>query len=75
MHIDARALETHELVLKIREILAAGHGNDLNIEILISTKAEAKKVTAFVSMSGCKSEIDKKDSYYIMRIKGTPCCA
>ncbi len=75
MHIDARELEYQELVLKVREILASCHGNDVNIEILISTLAEAKKVKSFVSMSGCKSEIDKKDSYYIMRIKGTPCCA
>lgn len=74
MHIDARELEYQELVLKVREMLTSKHGNDVNVEILISSIDDAKKVKAFVSMSGCKSEIDKKNSYYIMRIKGTPCC-
>ena len=75
MYIDARTLEHQELVLKIREILAAKHGCEVNIEILISTMAEVKKIKAFVTMSGCNAEVDKKDDSYIMHVTGAPCCS
>lgn len=75
MFIDARTLEHQELVLKIREILAAKHGCEVQIEILISTMAEVKRIKAFVTMSGCKVEIDNKDDYYIMYVTGAPCCS
>ncbi len=75
MKIDARDLDLQELFIKLKEVLASKLGCDVNIEILINTLADTKKITAFVSMAGCRTEIDKKDNYYIMHVKGTPCCA
>lgn len=75
MYIDARILEHQEVVLKIREILAEKHGCEVQIEILVSTMAEVKRIKAFVTMSGCIVETDKKDNYFIMHVTGAPCCS
>lgn len=75
MNIDARQLDSLTLFLKLKEILEASHGIDVNIEIRISTAAETKKIKTFISMSGCRADIEKIEDYFIMRIRGTPCCA
>jgi len=75
MQIDARELGLEELLKQLKEILASQRGCDVDIDILLRTKRDEKKITAFVSMSGCAAHIDKKDNYYIMHISGTICCA
>ncbi len=75
MQIDARKLGIEELLRKLKEILASQHGCDVDIDILLSTTEDAKKITAFVSMSGCTAHVDKNNNYYIMHISGTICCA
>jgi hypothetical protein len=75
MHIDARELDLKDLFIKLKEILASKLGCEVSIEVLVNTSDDAKRLTAFVSMSGCRTEIDKKDNYYIMQITGIPCCA
>ena len=74
MHIDARELEISELLKKIKEILSAQRCGEVDVELQVNTVADAKKVEAFVSMSGCSAGIDKKDNYYIIHVKGNPCC-
>ena len=74
MQIDARELDLQELLKKLKEILSSRCGSTLDIDILVNTLSEAKKITGFVSMSGCTAEIDKKDNYLIIHVRGIPCC-
>jgi len=75
MEIDARELDMQDLFKKLKENLSCKCGSDVSIDILLNTTEEARKISAFVSMSGCKTEIDKKGECYIMHISGTPCCS
>lgn len=72
--VDARELDSQELFLKLNDILSSKWGKDVFIEILIDTFTATKKVKAYISMTGCKTEIEKKEGYYIVRVTGTPCC-
>lgn len=76
MHIDARELEQQELFTRLKEILASnGKCGEVKVEILAGTLAEAKKIGGFAAMSGCRTEIEQKDDYYTVYIKGMPCCS
>jgi hypothetical protein len=75
MLIDARKLKSQELFLQLRDILGSKRGCNVQIEILINTLKDTKKVKAFVSMSGCNTNVEKKNDYYILHVSGTPCCA
>lgn len=74
MRIDARGRDIQDLLKELREFLASKRECYLSIEILIGTMEDAKKTAAFLTMSGCTTEIEKKDNYYIMYVKGIPCC-
>jgi hypothetical protein len=74
MHFDARDLDSKELFLRLRDILASNRGSEVDLEIKIRSAGETQRVKAFVSMSGCRSEIEKTEECYIMRISGSPCC-
>ena len=75
MKIDARELDSKELLLRLKNILGSRCEDKVDIEILMSSVSETKKVESFVSMSGCQSTVDKKEGYYIMRVWGNPCCS
>lgn len=72
--IDARRLKPEELFMKLKEILESKMGMNVLIEILLDRHSAAKKVRAFVSMTGCQTELEEKDGYYVMRVTGSPCC-
>ncbi len=74
MHIDARELESHDLLIKLKEILSSNRECNMSIDILVKTVSDAKKIIGFVSMSGCTAEIDKKDNFCIIHVRGIPCC-
>jgi hypothetical protein len=74
MSIDARDIELRELFVKLREIMRASCGKDVAVDILIRNCADAGKVTTFVSMSGCRTSIEKKGEYSIVHISGNACC-
>ena len=75
MQLDARDIELRESLFRIREVLTSTYGNDIFIEVLVNTHADAKKVEAFVLMSGLSTTIDKKDGHYLLSIRGFACCA
>ncbi len=75
MIVDARTLETRELLLRMREVLADNCGREVFIEVFLSAENETKRLKAFVSMSGCQTIVEKKEGYYIVRITGNVCCA
>lgn len=74
MIIDARNRELKELFVKLKEILESKVGTDVFIEILIDPFTDVKKIKSFVSMSGCRTDVEEKGEYYIVRLTGTPCC-
>jgi hypothetical protein len=75
MIVDARALDLKELLLRMRDVLADRVGQEVSVEVLLSTAAETKRLRAFVSMSGCLTTVEKKDDYYVVHITGSVCCA
>jgi hypothetical protein len=72
--IDARNIELHDLVIKLKDLLSTKLGEDVEITISIATWENAKKIKTFFSMSGCQSIVNKKDEYYIIEVTGNPCC-
>jgi hypothetical protein len=75
MVIDARGVELKELFVKLKEILSTdGRCGDVCIEILLDTHNAAQKVRAFVSMTGCQTEIKEKKGCYVLYVTGSPCC-
>jgi hypothetical protein len=74
MQIDARDLEVQDLLTRLKDILSAKRGSDVNIEILSSSRDDTIKTKSFVDFSGCQTKIEKKEGYYIIRITGSPCC-
>lgn len=73
--IDARNDEVQVLLKKLKDVLASAHGADIEIDILVKNASDANRVKAFITMSGGRTEIDKKDNYYIIHVKGYLCCA
>lgn len=74
LRFDARGIGNHELFIKLREELASAKGREVSIELLTDTSDSAKKVEAFVAMTGCSSETRENNGYFIVTIKGSPCC-
>ncbi len=75
MIVDARTIDTRELLLQMRDILADKCGQDVSIEVFLSGEGDTRRLKAFVSMSGCQTIVEKKEGYYIVRITGNVCCA
>lgn len=74
MRIDARKLDLQDLLKQLKDILSSKRGCEVSIEVSINTVSDAKRVKAFAAMSGCNTDIDKKDNYYIIHVKGISCC-
>jgi hypothetical protein len=75
MVLDASNLETRELLLQLRELLASQCNLEVRIEVILGTKVDAKRVKAFVSMSGCSVEISDAEGRRTLLITGSVCCA
>ena len=73
--LDTSTQSLESIFLKLKEILASKFGSEVSIKVLTNSEADAKKVKAFVSMSGCQANVDKKNECYIIHITGSPCCA
>jgi hypothetical protein len=73
--LDANNETLESIFLKLKEILASKLGSEVSIKVLTNSQADANKLKAFVSMSGCQTTLDKKDECYIIHITGSPCCA
>jgi len=65
----------HEVLLELREVLKANCGaEEVFIDVLLATMRDAKRVRAFMSMSGCSTNIDKADGHFVVRASGRACC-
>jgi len=73
--LDVNTQSLENIFLKLKEILASKLGSEVSIKVLTNSQADANRVKAFVTMSGCQTTIDKKDECYIIHITGSPCCA
>jgi len=74
MVIDARKMELHELFMKLKNFFHDRCGQELNVDVMIDTYHNAKRIAAFSSMSGCRTNIEKKEGYYFVHITGSACC-
>ncbi|MEW6602923.1 MAG: hypothetical protein AB1499_18270 [Nitrospirota bacterium] len=74
MEIDGREMDVQELLKQLKDIMSSKRECFLSIDVLTKTMSDAKKITGFASMSGCTAEIDKKDDYCIVHVRGIPCC-
>ncbi len=72
MQLDARDLKPEELFRKLKQMLSSCGSNE-SIEVLVCDRVTAKKVKAFVSMSGCPVEIEQKGHFFILRITENTC--
>jgi hypothetical protein len=75
MEIDVRNGTLDDLFHRLKDHLACHIGQEVDIEILVDTVSDAKKVETFVSMSGCRSRTEKRDDHYYLHVTGSPCCA
>ncbi len=75
MHIDARNLDSNELLSKLKDLMASSHGCEVDLEVIVSLASESKRVKSFAAMSGCRTEVTIQEGYYIMHITGSPCCS
>ncbi|MCC6347344.1 MAG: hypothetical protein IT388_09190 [Nitrospirales bacterium] len=73
MVIDARGTESRELFLRLREIFARNCTSEISLEVLLSSRQEAKKTKAFAGMSGYRTALDAGEGYYSVRITGVSC--
>ncbi len=73
--LDANNETLESILLKLKEILSSKYGSEVSIRVRTNSQADANKVKAFVSMSGCQTNIDKNNECYIIHITGSPCCA
>ena len=75
MEIDARKLDQLELFARLKEVLSSNREcGEIKINVLVGTQAEANKIKAFASMSGCRTESLKEGDHYKVLLKGSPCC-
>ena len=63
-----------EVFEKLKEIMCSFSGKEVDIEILVKSYGDSRKLSTFALMSGCKTRIEKKEEYCIVRISGYACC-
>lgn len=74
MRIDGRHMNQRELLIRLKELLAESCGAEVGIEVILTTIDDAGRVKAFISMSGCDTEVVRQDGCFIVRVSGRACC-
>ncbi len=75
MRIDGRELGSNDLLNKLKQMLSSNRECRISVDIMVNSVSDVQRVTGFVSMSGCTAEFDKKENYYIIHVRGFPCCS
>lgn len=75
MIIEARGIEPRNLYLRLKKLFAENCAceSDIDIEVLLAARAEAKKAETFAKMSGFSTSVEEGEGHYILRIKGSSC--
>ncbi len=73
MLLDARGLGEKEAFLKIKESLRAGCGEEVKMDVLVSAEKTARKMRAFMEMSGCVTLLEKNEEGWILKMTGRNC--
>jgi|Deesub1362B_J571_1020462.scaffolds.fasta_scaffold00108_12 TusA-related sulfurtransferase len=73
MQVDVRGLRGKEPLLRVREVLASLCTDDERLEVLVSDQKEAKRVGAFLAMSGCKVEFHRQAEHWVVSMVGRTC--
>lgn len=73
MVIDAREIWPHEILTKLKKIFEEYREKEIDIEILIKTQSDAKRIKAFAAMSGYNANVEAKNGYFSTHITGISC--
>lgn len=73
MLLDLRGYPEEESLKKVRDILRYSCPEDDILEVLISSENLAKKLKAFLSMSGCQVEFFRSGLNWIVKSTGKNC--
>ncbi|MFN3739942.1 MAG: hypothetical protein ACK4TF_04625 [Thermodesulfovibrionales bacterium] len=73
MRLDMRGLCQDEPLKRIRDILRNSCPDDEIIEVLIESEQDAKRLRAFMSMSGCTVELLREGPQWIVKMTGKNC--
>lgn len=73
MRLDMRGLGQDEPLRRIRDILRNSCPDDEIIEVLIDSEQDAKRLKAFMSMSGCTVELSREGPRWIVKMTGKNC--
>ncbi len=73
MRLDMRGLGQDEPLKRIRDILRNSCPEDEIIEVLIDSEQNAKRLRAFMSMSGCNVELLREGPQWIVKMTGKNC--
>jgi hypothetical protein len=74
MTVDGREISLTELFLRLKELFDAQCGMDVDVDVFVGNFRDSKKVSAFAAMSGCRTDLAKREGFYIVRITGSVCC-
>lgn len=73
MVIDAREIGPQEILTKLKKIFEEYREKEIDIEILIKTQSDAKRIKAFATMSGYNANVEAKNGYFSTHITGISC--
>lgn len=73
MVFDARGKKHPEPLEMIRNHFRQNCRQKIDISILVDSSECAKTASAFAQMSKCKTEIEKAEGHFIIKVKGDMC--
>jgi hypothetical protein len=73
MIIDAREIGPHEILSKLKKMFEEYREKEIDIEIIIKTQSDAKRIKAFAAMSGYNANVEAKNGYFSTHITGISC--
>jgi len=73
MVIDAREIGAQEILTKLKKIFEEYCEKEVDIEILIKTQSDAKRIKAFAAMSGYNTKVEVENGYFATHITGISC--
>lgn len=73
MILDLRGLNGDEPLKRVREVLKETCPEDEVLEVIVGTEQLAKKMKAFMGMSGCNVELIIENDFWIVKSTGRNC--
>jgi TusA-related sulfurtransferase len=71
--VDARGMDEKGALRAVRDAVANLCAPDDLIEVLTADEKTAKKIKAFMEMSGCNVSLERRDVHWAVRMTGRTC--